>query len=199
MRKFAISCLLLLTLAFAGRAFAQDATQAPAASKAPEAAAAPEPPVHYYHLDLVVKEIGEDGKPLNSRTYSCSVSTTRNERDSVRIGSRVPIATGSNVTNNANAQVSIQFQYQDVGVSFDVSEVRKVGEKLAMDLTAVISGVGANVRFGGDNSITEPILRQNRWQAPILISTGKPTVVFTSDDTDSKGGMQVVVTATPLE
>jgi hypothetical protein len=197
MRKIAISCVLLLTLPFAARAFAQSDQQAP--SKAPEAAKAPEPPAHYYHLDLVVKEIGEDGKPTNSRTYSCTVSTARNERDQVRIGSRVPIATGSFMTNSANAQVNTQFQYQDVGVSFDVSDVREVGNKLAMDLHAAISGVGANVRFGGENGITEPIVRQNVWQAPVLISTGKPTVVFTSDDTDSKGGMQVVVTATPLE
>lgn len=197
MRKIAISCLLLLTLPFAARAFAQG--DQPAAAKAPETAKPAEPPVHYYHLDLVVKEIGEDGKPVNTRTYSCTVSTARNERDQVRIGSRVPIATGSNLSNGGNAPVNTQFNYQDVGVDFDVSDVRESGGKLAMDLQAAISSVGSNVRFGGENGISEPVLRQNRWQAPVLIPTGKPTVVFTSDDIDTKGGMQVVVTATPLE
>jgi hypothetical protein len=197
MRKIAISCLLLLTLPFAGRVFAQGEQQA--ASKAPESAKAAEPPAHFYHIDLVVKEIGEDGKPTNSRNYSCTVSTARGEREQVRIGSKVPIATGSFMTNSANAEVNTQFQYQDVGVSFDVSDVHEMGEKLAMDLQASISGVGTNVRFGGENGITEPIVRQNRWQAPVLIPIGKPTTVFTSDDTDTKGGMQVVVTATPLQ
>ncbi len=197
MRKIAVSCLLLLTLPFAARAFAQ--SDQPAAPKPPEAAKAPQPPVHYYHLDLVVKEIGEDGKPVNSRTYSCTVSTMHDEHDSVRIGSRIPIATGSFLTSGGNPQTNTQFQYQDVGVSFDVSEVRETSNKLAMDLKAEISGVGSNVRFGGENGITEPVVRQNRWQGPVLIPIGKPTMVFTSDDVDTKGGMQVVVTATPVE
>ena len=198
MRKIAVSCLLLLSLPFAARAFAQDAAQAPAANKAPETARAPEPPVHYYHLDLVVKEMGEDGKVVNSRTYSCTVSTARNEHDSVRVGSRVPIATGSYITSGSS-MVNTQFQYQDVGVNFDVSDVREAGNKLAMDLKAEISGVGSNVHFGGDNGINEPIMRQNRWQSPVLIPIGKPTMVFTSDDIDTKGGMQVEVTATLLQ
>lgn len=196
MRKIAISCLLLLTLPFAAQALAQGDQ---AVAKAPEAAKAPEPPVHFYHLDLVVKEMGEDGKPVNSRTYSCTVSTAHNEHDSVRVGSRIPIATGSYLNNGSDAQVNTQFQYLDVGVNFDVQDVREEGNKLAMDLKAEISGVGSNVRFGGENGINEPVVRQNRWQAPVLIPTGKPTVVFTSDDIDTKGGMQVVVTATPVE
>ena len=48
-------------------------------SKTPEPAKQPEPPVHYYHLDFVVKELGESAKSVNSRTYSCTVSTARNE------------------------------------------------------------------------------------------------------------------------
>jgi hypothetical protein len=191
MRKIAISCLLLLTLPFSAGAFAQDELQ----NKTPETAngaaldrIVPEQP-HYYHLDLVVKELGEDGKPVNSRTYSCTVSTARGERDSVRIGSRIPILTASDEKN-------AQFQYQDVGVSFDVNEVREAEGKVAMNLLAQISSLGASAQIAG---VSEPVIRQNRWQAPVLIPIGKPTVVFTSDDTDSKGGMQVVVTATLLE
>jgi hypothetical protein len=37
------------------------------------------------------------------------------------------------------------------------------------------------------------------WDAPVLIPIGKPTVVFSSDALESKGGMQLVVTATLLQ
>ncbi|MDE3062329.1 MAG: hypothetical protein KGJ51_04650, partial [Acidobacteriota bacterium] len=50
-----------------------------------------------------------------------------------------------------------------------------------------------------DARIQQPIIRQNRWRAPVLVPLGKPTVVFKSDSLDSKGSLQVTVTATPLE
>ena len=197
MRKIAISCFLLLILQFAGRAFAQDEPQTQAANKVPETAKAPELPAHYYHLDFVVQEVGENGKPVNSRTYSCTVSTARNERDSVRIGSRVPMATGS--LGNGNAIVNTQFQYQDIGVNFDVSEVHEVGGKLAMNLGAEVSSIGPTTHIGGPNGPVEPAKHQKSWHTPVLIPIGKSTVVFTSDDLDGKGSMRVVVTASLLQ
>jgi len=50
-----------------------------------------------------------------------------------------------------------------------------------------------------DQSVHQPVVRQNKWQAAVLIPVGKPTVVFTSDALDSKGTMQLVVTATSLQ
>ena len=197
MRKIAISCFLLLILPFAGRAFTQDEPPTQVASKAPETVKQPEPAVHYYHLDFVVQEVGENGKPVNSRTYSCTVSTSRTERDSVRIGSRVPIATGP--PSNGSAMVNTQFQYQDIGVNFDVSEVHEVGGKLAMSLEAEVSSMGPITHIGGPNGPVEPVKHQNMWRTPVLIPIGKSTVVFTSEDIDNQGGMRVVVTATPLQ
>jgi len=194
MRKIAISFFLLLIVPFAGRAFSQDEQQIQAENKVPEAAKQPEQPVHYYHLDFVVQELGESGKPVNSRSYSCTVSTSHSERDSVRIGSRVPIVTGS-----GSLLVNTQFQYQDVGVNFDVSEVHEVGGKLAMSLGAEVNSLGPVTHIGGPNGPVEPVKHQNTWHTPVLIPIGKSTVVFTSDDIDSKGGMQVVVTATLLQ
>jgi len=191
MRKIAISCFLIFILSLAVPAFAQDE------SKAPEAAKQTEPPVHYYHLDFVVQEVGENGKPVNSRTYSCMVSTARNERDSIRIGSTVPIATGP--ASNGSALVNTQFQFEDVGVNFDVSQAHEVGGKLALDLGAEVTSLGPLTRIGGPNSYGTPVRHHNKWQAPVLILIGKSTVVFTSDDIDSKGGMQVVLTATLLQ
>src|SRR5260370_39269762 len=91
MRKnIIICCLLLFAPALTPHARAQDT------AKAPEAAKAPEPATHYYHLEFVIQELGSDGKPTNSRTYSTTVSTGRNDHyGAIRTGSRVPIITGA--------------------------------------------------------------------------------------------------------
>lgn len=178
-------CLLVLAATWGGRALAQESNSSQDQAKAPE------PAPHFYHLEFVVQETGADGKPTNSRTYSGTVSTSRTDRGfSMRTGSRVPVATGTD--NNKNTQ----FQYLDVGVNIDAREAHEEGEKLSLSLNAEISSLAGTQTISGVN---EPVVRQNRWQAAVLVPIGKPTVVFTSDVLDSKGGMQLVVTATAVK
>lgn len=44
-----------------------------------------------------------------------------------------------------------------------------------------------------------PVMEQNKWQGQVLVPIGKATTVFSSDDIQSKGGMQLIVTATLLQ
>ena len=192
MRKITIlCCLLLLTLPVGHRSFAQDTanTQAPKAQDSVKAAA---PPVHFYHLDFVIEELGSDGKPINSRNYSTTVNTGPHGGMSIRTGSKIPIATSTTANDRTGAT---QFQYVDIGVNFDVEEVHEAGSRLAISLTADLSSVAESV----DPNLHQPIIRQNRWHAPVLIPIGKPSVAFTSDSLDNKGGTRVVVTATLLQ
>jgi hypothetical protein len=173
---------MLATFAFAPRALAQDQP------KPAESARASEPPAHYYHLELVVQELGTDGQATNSRTYKTTVSTNPHDQfTSVRTNSKIPVLVGSG---------SSQYQYQNVGVNIDVHNARDVGRELAFELHADISSVPDS---RDSNSQTLPVIRQNQWQAVVLIPIGKPTVVCTSDTLDSKGSMQLVITATPVE
>ncbi len=71
----------------------------------------------------------------------------------------------------------------------------KSGASCHSNLVADVSSVATT----NDASLHQPVIRQNKWQASVLIPIGKATVVFTSDSLDSKGSMQVVVTATPLQ
>jgi hypothetical protein len=183
-----VSCLLLATIAFAPRALAQDQP------KPAEPAKAPEPPAHFYHLELVVQELGTDHKPVNSRTYTTTVSTDYRGSASIRTNSKIPIVTGSMSSANSPALTNTQFQYQDIGVNIDIRRTQEVGRQLSFDVTANVSSVAET-----DPHLHEPIIRQNQWQAVVLIPIGKPTVVCTSDTLDSKGSMQLVVTATPLQ
>ncbi len=190
MRKTTIlCCLLLLTLTVGRKANAQDAP------KPQDAAKAPEVPIHYFHLEFVVQELGADSKPTNSRSYTTTVSTDPHETGSIRTGARVPIATGSYSSNAASSQTSTQFQYIDVGVNIDTRNAKEIGRALSLDLTAEVKSVSA----ANDPVLHQPVTRESRWQAAILIPIGKPTVIFTSDALDSKGAMQMVVTATPLQ
>jgi len=191
MRKLAlIWCLAFLTISFGQRSFAQESTPAPEPTKASQA------PAHFYHLDFVVQELGADGKPANSRSYTAIVSTdSRDHGTSIRTGSKIPIATGSYSAGASQALVNTQYQYVDVGVNIDAHNTREIGRQLSLDLIAEVSSVAPT----NDASIHQPVIRQNKWQASILIPIGKATVVFTSDSLDSKSSMQVVMTATALQ
>jgi hypothetical protein len=191
MRKIAlICCLAFLTMSLGQRSFAQESTPAPEPTKASQA------PAHFYHLDFVVQELGADGKPANSRSYSATVSTDpRDHGTSIRTGSKLPIATGSSSSSNGKELFDTQWQYVDVGVNIDVHSAREVGRQLSLELIADVSSMAAP----SDANIHHPVIRQNKWQASVLIPIGKATVVFTSDSLDSKGSMQIVATATALQ
>jgi hypothetical protein len=178
MRKsILICCLFVLTVFLGQSAFAQDSP------KTQEPAKTSEVPAHFYHLDFVVQEMGADGKVTNTRSYTATVSTDIRDRGtSIRTNSRIPVPSGA------------QFQYVDVGVNIDARNVRELGRQLSLDLVADVSSVAAT----NDPNLHQPVIRQNKWQAGVLIPIGKATVVFTSDALDSKGSMQVVVTATSL-
>jgi type II secretory pathway component GspD/PulD (secretin) len=108
---------------------------------------------------------------------------------SIRTGSRVPIPTGPTTPNGGS-----QFQYVDTGINFDMRSVAEIGQELSLNLTADVSSV-ADAK---DPNLHEPVIRQNRWQAAVLVPIGKPTVVFTSDSLDSPSNLRVSMTATSL-
>lgn len=189
MRKITLLSMLLFAFVFAIRCSAQDEPKAAQPNQA-------QTPGHYYHLEIVVQELSKEGKPTNSRTYTTTVGTGMRESASIRTDSRIPIVTGSYASAaSSSALVNTQFQYQDVGVNIDVQPVHEIGRQLSFDLKADITSVAENL----DARLHEPIIRQNKWQSVVLIPIGKPTVVFTSDALDSKGSMQLVVTATPVQ
>jgi hypothetical protein len=90
-----------------------------------------------------------------------------------------------------------QFTYQNVGVQIDVRNAHEIGRQLTLDLTANVNSLGGFATIV--TNFQEPIIRQNKWESWVLIPIGKATVVFNSDDLDSKGSMQMVVTATLLQ
>jgi len=173
--------MFIVTCFFGVKVFAQEAASQSASARSSDA------PLHYFHLEFVVQELGVDGKPTNSRAYTVDTNTDRSNRGvSIRTGSRVPVSTGSS---------SSSFQYIDLGVNIDVHNTHEVDGKIALEVTADVSSLATPASAGISSA---PVIRSNRWQSPILIPLNKATVVFTSDSLDSKGNMQIQVTAKPI-
>jgi hypothetical protein len=153
-------------------------------------------PSNYYQLRFDIEEVGETGKVTNSRTYQTIVSTgDRAERSSIRTGNKVPVVTGS-VTNDKTLKNEVQ--YLDVGVNIDVISPRDVGDKLALHIKAEISSI-APAESSATFHMEDPIVRQNSWESTLLINPGKPKVIFSSDNLDNKGKMQIELTATRID
>ncbi len=192
MRKFTILfCLMLLALPLSQNIYAQD-TPNLLSSKAPDAAKPAALPVHYYHLEFSVQQISPEGKLAPPSTYTTTVSTDSSEPMSIRADSKVPILAGSWLgVAKENQQVS----YQDIGVHIDARDAHETGGKLTFNLIAELTTLAAPT----NPDIHQYVIRQNRWQAWVLIPVGKPTTVFTSDDFYNKGGVQILVTATLLQ
>jgi type II secretory pathway component GspD/PulD (secretin) len=185
MRRWMAVCLIVAgSFALAHVAMAQDAPK-------PEGGGAP---VHYYHLQFVIQELNAEGKVNNSRSYTATVSTARDETASVRVSSRVPVITGSYQSDEKNALVNTQYQYIDLGTNIDTSHAQEVDHRLSLNVTADVSSMATI-----DPRLHAPVIRENKWRSVVLIPIGKATTIFTSDSLDSTGSMRMVVTVTPIE
>ncbi len=145
------------------------------------AAAEREKPVHAYRLDFSVNEL-EDGKKLNSRQYSLNLNA--DDANEIKIGTKVPVDSGHE-----------QFQYMDVGTSIWC----RIGERpdgIAMSVRADISNFA--IPEQGTGREPHPMIRQFRINASTLAVPGKPMVVGSVDDPNSKRQFQLEVTATKL-
>jgi len=140
-----------------------------------------EKPVHAYRLDFSVNEL-EDGKKLNSRQYSLNLNSE--DANEIKIGTKVPVDSGHE-----------QFQYMDVGTSIWC----RIGERpdgIAMSVRAEISNFA--IPEQGTGHEPHPMIRQFRINASTLALPGKPMVVGSVDDPNSKREFQLEVTATKL-
>ncbi|PYX81147.1 MAG: hypothetical protein DMG70_20765 [Acidobacteria bacterium] len=144
-----------------------------------ERAEASEKPLNAYRLDYAVNEI-EDGRKINSRQYSMNLNG--GDANSIRIGTRVPVETKQG-----------EFQYLDVGTNI-WSRVTERENGLGLEVRAEISNFAMNNQ---ENSV-RPLLRQMQINGSTLATVGKPLVIGSVDDPNSKRQFQLEVTATKL-
>jgi len=158
---------------------------------------APPPPQHFYRLHFAVEELDAAGKVTNTRTYEETVATGNGPDQQIKTGSRIPIATGSYASSGTPANLAnTQFQYIDLGVDLAIFHPVEHNDSLSFRLRANITSIARQTEIAG---IGEPVIRENNWDSTLTVPVGKPTVVYSSDDLDSKGRMQVEVTATKVD
>jgi hypothetical protein len=178
-RTIVTAALVLLTMAVGDnrKASAQEADLAKAREVERQA----------YRVDFSVNEM-EDGKKINSRQYSMNVAAGDNQE--IKIGTRVPIEEKAN-----------EFSYLDVGTSLwcrlrDRSDVAWLANAaVLLNVRSEVSNFAVPDQQGQN---MRPLLRQLKIEASTVAQLGKPLVVGSVDDPNSKRQFQLEVTVAKL-
>jgi general secretion pathway protein D len=100
------------------------------------------------------------------------------QKATMKIGSRIPIATGSYQTGAATALVSslvnTQFQYQDVGVNIEVTPTVHFDRDVTLKMRIEVTAQSGSVTISG---VTEPILSQRVAEQTIRLREGEANIL----------------------
>jgi hypothetical protein len=181
-----------------GLSLAQEANKTPAQAEQAKAISQDEKskehgkPIQPYRLDFSFNEL-EQGKKINSRHYS--INLTAGSADEVKIGTRVPVATGETSPPQA------QFQYLDLGTSI-WALLREGSDDLQLEVRSEISSTKHEdvdvAPRAPHTSFTPPIVSQIKISGSTLLLIGKPMIIGSVDDPYSKRQFQLEVVATKL-
>ncbi len=96
------------------------------------------------------------------------------QKASLKIGERVPVATGSFQPGiggvGINPLVNTQFQYLDVGVNIDITPKVHAGREVTLKVSMDISSVTGQSNIGG---ISQPIIGQRKIEHEIRLQEGE--------------------------
>ena len=187
MRK-TISLLTLVSVAAfwlaTGLAQAQEAAKESSKGQSTEAR-----PVRPYRLDFSFNEVAE-GRTVNTRHYSMNL--TPGGGNEIKIGTKVPVTTVASPDVNAPTQ----YQYMDVGTQI-WAQMRDQGDELILAVRAEVSNLDTETS-GHTGAVQAPIVRQIKITGDTLLVTGKPIVIGSVDDPNSKRQFQLEVTVSRL-
>jgi general secretion pathway protein D len=108
------------------------------------------------------------------------VRVSDGEKATLKIGDRVPVATGSFQagvgvgTSSINPLVNTQFQYIDVGVNIDVTPRVHPDGDVSMKLSIEVSQITGTSNIGG---INQPVISQRKIEHDIRLKNGEVSVL----------------------
>lgn len=106
------------------------------------------------------------------------IRATDGQRATLKIGSKIPVATGSYnagvSTGIANIGVQTQFTYLDVGVNIDVTPTVHYDREISLKLKIEVSSQSGTVSLSGVN---EPIIAQKVIEQVIQLKDGEPSIL----------------------
>jgi len=121
------------------------------------------------------------------------VRASDGQKVTLKIGSRIPYATGSFQTNTAAALVSTQFNYADVGVNVDMTPQVHSTDEVTLHIEVTVSSVQQYINIGG---IQQPIIQQSANVADIRLREGEVNILgglSQSQDTSLVNGIPGLV------
>jgi general secretion pathway protein D len=107
-----------------------------------------------------------------------SIRATDGQKADLKIGSRIPVATGSYQTGAATAVVSslvnTQFTYLDVGVEVEITPIVHYDRDITLKIKLVNSTESGSTNIGG---ITEPIISQRTVDQVVRLKEGEVNIL----------------------
>jgi len=106
------------------------------------------------------------------------IRATDAQKATMKIGERIPIATGSYQTGAATAMVSslvnTQFQYQDVGVNIEMTPTVHYDHDVTLKIKIEVTSQSGSVTISG---VTEPIIAQKVVDQVIRLREGEASIL----------------------
>jgi len=106
------------------------------------------------------------------------IRATDGQKAVMKIGSKIPIATGSYQTGAATALVSslvnTQFQYQDVGVNIEMTPTVHFDRDVTLKIKIEVTSQSGSVTISG---VTEPIISQRTVDHVIRLREGEASIL----------------------
>ena len=106
------------------------------------------------------------------------IRATDGQRAQLKVGQRIPIATGSYSSGASTAIVSslvnTQFTYIDVGVTIDITPTVHQDREISLKMKLEISSQNGSVTI---SSVTEPIIAQRTVEQTIQLKEGEPSIL----------------------
>ena len=106
------------------------------------------------------------------------IRATDGQRSTLKIGSKIPVATGSYsagaAITTASLGVQTQFTYLDVGVNIDMTPTVHYDREISLKMKIEISSQNGSVTISG---VTEPIISQRVVDQVIELKDGEPSIL----------------------
>jgi general secretion pathway protein D len=106
------------------------------------------------------------------------IRATDSQKATMKIGSRIPIATGSYQTGAATAMVSslvnTQFQYLDIGVNIEITPTVHFNHDVTLKIKIEVTSQSGSVTISG---VTEPIIAQKTSEQTVRLKEGEANIL----------------------
>lgn len=120
------------------------------------------------------------------------IRATDGQRATLKIGSKIPVATGSYnagvSAGIASLGVQTQFQYLDVGVNIDMTPTVHYDREVSLKMKVEVSSQTGSTTISG---VTEPIISQRSAEQVIQLKDGEPSLlagILSNQDTRNVNG-----------